>query len=236
MYKYHEQFHTPNNETVIWKYMDLFKFLDLINSNELFMLRTDLFTDKSDGLNRNTFEHYNELLPSVSPFIPENFGSIQMQINEKVRKGSYVNCWHINNYESSVMWDAYSNSNGGVAIKTTISKFIDSIIDERNIYISEVEYSDGPIPISNVYYPLVYKKPEFKDERELRVFYVEPDVVTPNSNNSYPNSIRIKMNLENLLEEVYFHPLTELWVVESLKKIIKSVAENVNPIRSSLYS
>lgn len=236
MYKYHEQFNTPNKETVIWKYMDLFKFLDLISSKELFMLRTDLFMDKSDGVNRNTVEHYKELLPSVTPFVLENFGTYQMQINQKVRKGSFVNCWHINNHESSVMWDAYSNSNGGIAIKTTISKVIDSIIDERNIYISEVEYSNGPIPLDNAYYPLVIKKPQFKDERELRLFYVEPDVVDPNSNKSYPNSIRIKLNLENLFEEIYFHPLTELWVVESLKKIIKNVAKKVNPIRSSLYS
>src|SRR5213595_1582221 len=42
----------PSDDTVIWRYMDLRKFRDLMASEELYFRRADLFTDKSEGLQR----------------------------------------------------------------------------------------------------------------------------------------------------------------------------------------
>jgi hypothetical protein len=40
----------PAADAVIWRYMDLRKFRDLMASEELYFRRADLFTDKSEGL------------------------------------------------------------------------------------------------------------------------------------------------------------------------------------------
>ena len=45
----------PAENAVIWRYMDLRKFRDLMASEELYFRRADLFTDKSEGCHlRNT--------------------------------------------------------------------------------------------------------------------------------------------------------------------------------------
>jgi len=40
----------PSEDAVIWRFMDLFKFRDLMASEELYFRRADLFTDESEGL------------------------------------------------------------------------------------------------------------------------------------------------------------------------------------------
>ena len=40
----------PSEDAVIWRFMDLRKFRDLIASEELYFRRADLFSDKSEGL------------------------------------------------------------------------------------------------------------------------------------------------------------------------------------------
>lgn len=40
----------PSEDAVIWRFMDLCKFRDLIASEELYFRRADLFSDKSEGL------------------------------------------------------------------------------------------------------------------------------------------------------------------------------------------
>ena len=40
----------PNSDAVIWRFMDLRKFRDLMASEELYFRRADLFDDESEGL------------------------------------------------------------------------------------------------------------------------------------------------------------------------------------------
>ena len=40
----------PNSDAVIWRFMDLRKFRDLMASEELYFRRADLFDDQSEGL------------------------------------------------------------------------------------------------------------------------------------------------------------------------------------------
>lgn len=50
MYKRHTHFHSLSNEdAVIWKYMDIFKYLNLIETASLYFMRVDKYEDKYDG-------------------------------------------------------------------------------------------------------------------------------------------------------------------------------------------
>ena len=40
----------PSRDSVLWRFMDLRKFRDLMASEEIYFRRADLFTDKSEGL------------------------------------------------------------------------------------------------------------------------------------------------------------------------------------------
>lgn len=233
MYSNSTGFQCPHDDTIIWKYMDLFKFLDLISTNKLFMLKITEFIDKSDGKDHNTIESFKEKSnPRVHISLEENYELIK-KVNDQVRGLTFVNCWHINDYESSVMWDSYSNSNGGVAIKTTIGKIKKSIIDERDVYISPVQYSNLPPAVGSAFYPLIQKSEIYRDERELRLLHSDLSKINIGVNEKF---IKIDVNVDELIDEVYFHPLTPEWVVESLKAIISKLNPNLIPEKSYIYS
>ncbi|MFT7164821.1 MAG: hypothetical protein ACI9CZ_001403, partial [Flavobacterium sp.] len=40
---------TDDPDTIVWKYLDLSKFLDLLMSKKLFMSRSDKFEDQYEG-------------------------------------------------------------------------------------------------------------------------------------------------------------------------------------------
>ena len=49
----------------------------------------------------------------------ENYKSIQeLRIRQAFahRKSYYVNCWHLNGYESAAMWQLYSRNDEGIAL------------------------------------------------------------------------------------------------------------------------
>ena len=52
MYKESHHFHTPVDETIIWRYMDFTKFVDLLLNGKLFFNRSDNFEDPFEGIFR----------------------------------------------------------------------------------------------------------------------------------------------------------------------------------------
>ena len=59
----------PN--TIIWKYLDLSKFLDLLISEKLFMSRSDKFEDQYEGtFSEPTFEEIKKEYPKPNIYFP----------------------------------------------------------------------------------------------------------------------------------------------------------------------
>lgn len=237
MYIHHPHFFDVPNETKIWKYLDLFKYLDLISANKLFLLRVDCYNDKFEGKGHDS-KKLSEIFEQNDLKAPNNILGGLEQVNKSIRESSYVNCWHINEHESSVMWDAYSNPNGGIVIESTVGQLKSCIKDERDIYISRVIYDRDNMSINNALLPLIHKRPEFKEEKELRIFFTHEDALKPitegGEKESLPKFQKIDINVSELITNSYFHPLTEDWVVESLKGVIAPFG--FTPKKSKLYS
>lgn len=241
MYKSHPHFENLPDDTIIWKYLDLFKYLDLISSSTLFLLRTDKFMDPFEGRGPDQKQIQNIFALSDIPEVPTNVVSGLTRLYELQRQASYVNCWHINDFESSVMWDAYSNSNGGLVIKSTVGSLKDSIVDDKEIYISKVHYNREDIGLQNIMHALTHKKNEFQDERELRVLYLDdnafnPDIISQEYVDKLEIFQKIAVNTDRLISKVYFHPLTPDWVAASIKAVVAQYGSKFVPEKSSLYT
>lgn len=239
MYKYHPHFFDIPDETKIWKYLDLFKYLDIIKSKTLFLSRADLFKDRYEGRGHDRETIAKKLRDDLQFEIPRFLPETIADVNEYIRENSYVNCWHINDFESSVMWDAYSNPNGGLAIQSTVGSLKASIIDPADVYVSQVKYSRNDIPLANAMYPLLFKREEFNDERELRVFISNITDLSPtglkSKNLNIPKFTKISIDSTLLIEQVFFHPLTPQWVANSICGILEHFEEKFIPKISKLY-
>ena len=92
----------------------------------------------------------------------------------------YVNCWHINDYESAAMWKLYLKSDEGIAIQTTIGALKASLENEtRKIRIGRItyiNYESHCINMSKQYDFVLHKRLSFAHENEIRavIWHYEP--------------------------------------------------------------
>ncbi|MFL9479679.1 DUF2971 domain-containing protein [Acinetobacter baumannii] len=169
--------------------MDFTKFADLILSKELYLRRIDSFFDPYEGIHseitKARLTHFLSGLYSDDPSI-----DVSAMVENQVRLWriskleSFVNCWHINEFESAGMWDLYAKTEEAVAIKTNIRKLKLCLENacrpdpHSTIYIDKVFYIDyeNEAPISrhnNLGFVehLFNKRKSFEHEKEFRILY-----------------------------------------------------------------
>jgi hypothetical protein len=202
-------------DTVVWKYLDLSKFLDLLMSRKLFMSRSDKFEDQYEGtFSEPTFEEMKKLSADNPEFL---------KYYKTHREKVVVSSWHINEYESFAMWQIFTGNSEGLAIRSTVSRLQKALAPENNFdqYIGEVNYIDYKkeyIPFDDAFFPFLFKRKSFQYEREIRII---SDLSTHDI--SINDGIKINVDIEQLIEKIYIHPKSENWykrlVIELLKQL-----------------
>ena len=133
MIKQHLSFDKIPDETVLWQYMSLTKFLFLIKNKKLHLHRIDDFDDKDEGvlsvLDKKTLSFYRETKDW------ENY-------LRNDRKRTFISCWIKCPIEQSLMWYAYGRD--GIAIRTTAGaiRCALNIDNEHVVYMIGVRYID----------------------------------------------------------------------------------------------
>ncbi|MEZ4853953.1 hypothetical protein [Flavobacterium sp.] len=206
---------TATNSTIVWKYLDLSKFLDMLISKKLFMSRSDKFEDQYEGtFSEPTFEEIKRLSTNNLGFL-----DYYKTHREKV----VISSWHANAYESFAMWQIFTKNNEGLAIQSTIGRIKEALQTENHYeqYIGEVNYIDYKkdfIPFDDNFFPFLFKRKSFQYEREIRIL---TDV--SNKSISIDNGLKIEVNLSQLIEKIYIHPKSENWykklVIELVEKL-----------------
>ncbi len=204
----------PN--TVVWKYLDLSKFLDLLLSKKLFMSRSDKFEDQYEGtFSEPTYEEIKKLAIDNPDFL--NYYKTH---REKVA----ISSWHINEYESFAMWQIFTQNSEGFAIQSTIGRLQKALKPENNFdqYIGEVNYIDYKkeyIPFDDLFFPFLFKRKSFQYEREVRII-----TDTSKSNIKLNDGLKINVDINQLIEKIYIHPKSENWY----KKLVIELVERLD--------
>jgi hypothetical protein len=204
-----------DTNTIVWKYLDLSKFLDLLISKKLFMSRSDKFEDQYEGtFSEPTFEEIKKLSVNNPEFL-----DFYKSHREKV----VVSSWHINEYESFAMWQIFTQNSEGIAIQSTIGRLQKALQTEKefNQYIGEVNYIDYKkeyIPFDDMFFPFLFKRKSFQYEREVRILTDLND-----KDIKINDGLKINVDLNQLIEKIYIHPKSENWykklVIELVSKL-----------------
>ena len=216
----------PN--TVVWKYLDLSKFLDLWMSEKLFMSRSDKFEDQYEGtFSEPTFEEIKKLSTDNPDFL--NYYKTH---REKVA----ISSWHINEYESFAMWQIFTQNSEGLAIQSTIGRLQDSLASETNFkqYIGEVNYIDYKkehIPFDDMFFPFLFKRKSFQYEGEVRIItdIGESDI-------KINEGLKINVDINQLIEKIYIHPKSENWYKNLVIQLVKQLGFDFTIEKSDLES
>ena len=217
-----------DNNTIVWKYLDLSKFLDMLMSQQLFMSRSDKFEDQYEGtFSEPTFEEIKKIAANNPKFL-----DYYKSHREKV----VISSWHINEYESFAMWQIFTKNNEGLAIQSTIGRLKKALQPERAIeqYIGNVNYIDYKkeyIPFDDTFFPFLFKRKSFQYEREVRII---SDVSVQNI--SVNEGLKINVDLNQLIEKIHIHPKSENWYKKLVIELVSKLDFKIEIEKSDLES
>ncbi|WBL23847.1 DUF2971 domain-containing protein [Zunongwangia sp. HRR-M8] len=203
MYVKHEDLRTENtSELPLWRYMDLWKFLKIINSSSLFFPSVGLLGDQMEGkipelvyLGMKEHDKQNGRDDSFVDVF-KNF------MEDYSRNKTLVLSWNAAKTESFALWKMYAKDKLGVAIKTdlkSLKKCFNNTKEE--IFIGEVSYFDENKPEYNIgqFSTLLTKHIYYNYEKEVRCLTRMKD----DENLTFKN---ISVDLNELIREVYISP------------------------------
>jgi len=251
-------------DSYLWRYIDLHKFLSFIFNKSLYFSRLDKFEDKNEGIslkqvyyqnlkrkmdNHPKFDDLRKIM-SIDTLGPE-MNKIEDDLRI-IQRFNFANCWFLGNQntESVAMWNLYSNPDS-IAIKINYVDFKKTIIEngienddeESEIICSPIKYfdfqktTDFIAHSTNLNDSVFQKDISFEHEKEYRLIIKEKTREIPEINykpnmsrkgtelvyNSIFNYPGIELKLENFEKynfEIIFHPKTQDWLKENIKKIV----------------
>jgi hypothetical protein len=217
-------------DTVLWRYVDLYKWLDMLQTSELHLTRADLMEDRWEGA-------YSDVNIAMRPSLYGKDWAMMApsmaRIYEFGRTHTYLNCWYIGAGESYAMWKIYDAIGKGVAIRTTAGRLKDALVGSHKPALSGakvqyVDYSTTLIPESNLFYPYVHKRLSFSHESEYRLLTMwTPEALETDADGRAirmkpdvpPSFLRETVDLNRLVEAVYVSPDAPGWAARVVEEV-----------------
>lgn len=228
MFVHNRHINTPDPDVVVWKYLDLSKFLDLLLCRQLFMARSDKFEDQYEGtFSEPTFEELKKMAENNPEFL---------KTYKKQREHVVVSSWHINEYESYAMWQIFTQNNEGLAIQSTVGRLQEALAPEKKYEqqigaVKYIDYKKEYIPFDDKYFPFLFKRKSFQYEREVRIISnLSQHNITIN------DGIKIDVDIHKLIEKIYIHPRSENWYKNLVIQLMKQLGFNFLIEKSDLES
>jgi hypothetical protein len=227
--------------------MDFTKLVSLIDSRRLFFSRVDQLGDPFEGSWPRINVHARQDVPEDIP--TEHKGSFAMamknlpRFNKQWPKHAAVNCWHMNEHESAAMWKLYLKSNEGIAVQSSYKNLRDSIVDDERVFLGIIEYIDyenESIDSGNILSAFVHKRKSFEHEREVRALVMKLPVGDENDpglhfdRETIAHGLKIKVDLERLIENIYVAPSAPNWFADLVRALVQRYGYGFEVVHSRL--
>jgi hypothetical protein len=237
-----------DENAIIWRFMNLRKFQDLIATQELHFCRADQFLDQTEGLPPEG--HLPS--PNLHPLDIRDKREIDALMGSiaQFREAFYINCWHSFHEETCQMWKEYGDD--GVAICSTyalLKSALSTLPDKA--YLGLVRYGPQPNERWNLFRFVYHKRIEFKHEQEVRALLwiqdphaginrhfdadnrVYPFPLTPPPA-PVPKGHRRKVDPQSLLTGIVVTPLASSDAFDRIAQAVKSSGLVVPVVPSGL--
>lgn len=240
MFNENKYFILPTNSEIqtIWRYMDFWKFKDLIESETLFIPKIRQMGDQTEGrivddvrnvyvddLKRNGYEHIANTMDSFA--------------NREDMLDSRVSSWNIAKNESFMFWKSYTSGRSAVAIKSSVKKLIESLVDNPFWqHIGKVHYySDHTDYVWdwNLYHLILNKSDTYIGENELRICNVIPaSEKEKNPALKELEDVRVRLDLETLIDSIHLAPNATDEEFDAVQQLLISKGLSKKVVRSKI--
>jgi hypothetical protein len=248
----------PDEDAVVWRYIDFVKFVSLVDTRTLHLARADMLQDPFEG---SLTQAIMMARAAGDTHMQRAFGAHVADRVRGQRGYVFVNCWSMSEHESAAMWPLYLERGQGVAIRSTFRRLCQSLSrvplaedpDNGGLYAGRVEYIDYATESfktlvaddSNVLSPFWHKRKSFEHEHEVRVLWWDGESLNANSPTQpngamtekymlgvHPGGVAVDIDLSTLVEEVRVSPLSPAWYLDLLKSVVAHYGCSF-PIRQS---
>jgi hypothetical protein len=236
-FKPHVKATVPTASTVIWRYVDLARFISMLETKSLWFSSIAILA-KDDKWEASFPRRARDMWREQSG--QDNLDRMRQYIFDR----AFVNCWHMNRHESDAMWKLYSHGGNNIVIRSTFRKLREAIGScTEPISVGKVEYIDharydfkkkmldaGPTAkVLNITPALLWKRLSFKHERELRAFYYTESPARGPETPGMP--IFVDLNL--LLSEVRVSPRSPEWFRDLIEQLMVRYGFGDVPVKRS---
>ena len=236
------------DDTPLWRYMDLAKFVALLDQKGLYFPRADTLEDPFEGAiglasrEQEWDDHYVARFSDVVeaggpyPLVPD---LTREQIEADARKlladtkaagrrsrTKLVSCWHANTGESEALWRLYCPPPiAGLALQTSAGALWDATASEATAIVGKVHYVDFKRSFASREQAIFCKRASLRHEREVRAV-IEDDPEQPG-----PGRI-VTCDLEQLIDAVVLSPYAPAWLADTVSSLIRAYGFAL-PVRRS---
>jgi hypothetical protein len=215
---------------VIWRFMSLGKFQDLVTTSELYFRRADLFEDDDEGLPPEDYLPHAGLNPlDIRDALELNHhrGSLAQD-----REAFYVSCWCLGAEPTTTMWQQYAKD--GLAVGSRyglLKRALGSCESTLGAFLGLVRYGSKHLTGWNVLRFISTKRERFAHEQEVRALLWVPDEfaagnrhfdennfphdrpLTAPEPNRVPDGLRRTIDLRSLITEIQISP----WASDNIR-------------------
>jgi hypothetical protein len=222
----------------IWRYMDLAKFVSMLQNDALFFSVVAMLGDD---------------LEAAPPTLPKSDDAFQKRkacsIWSLNRCINFASCWHRSDDESAAMWMIYAGGDQGIAIQSTLDglrrAFPPATEEDANkiLKIGLVDYIDPsaevPLPrIGNTYQSVLLKRMWYASEREMRIICSPPDNwIEPSSLHESGGfkkaGVWVHCGLRELIQAVIVAPKAPSYLEPAVREIFRRFGFNPAIVKAS---
>ncbi len=243
----------PPFGAVIWRFLCLRKFRDLMANQELYFRRADLFDDESEGLPP---EQYVRRVLRLDPYdvkdevaLNHHFGQLAQS-----REMYFITCWYLYRKEDLAIWEQYAHD--GVAVTSSYGLLKESLAGiPDDTHVGLIHY--GTAHLTDRFNALEFittKQEKYAAESEVRAILTSSNPLDGGNRhidvNGFPHRVPLDVNprhpwvhdckrrrisLRDLLQGVVISPWAESDEIEEIKLWTKERLSMV-PTNSGLRS
>jgi hypothetical protein len=159
----------PSHLSSVWRYMDRWKFEDMLNKSAIFLSRSDLVPDVHEGTlslanvcqRRWVYMHRQRKMAKRH--------SVLVRELANVKRWTYICCWRVDDNEDAQCWERYITEPNGIAVRTTYRKLLERTATIFCAGIDYIDYENDWVIETNPLLPFTYKQRQWNWEREFRI-------------------------------------------------------------------
>ncbi|QKY19707.1 hypothetical protein B4589_004675 [Halolamina sp. CBA1230] len=247
----------PDWESTIWRYIDFYQFVSLVQRESLYFNRADRFSDPFEGsLPLPNARERQEIIDEFElAETADDVDELASSAYESYRKFTFLNCWHSRDRESAFMWELYSDQ--AIALKSTAGQLREALTESgEDVQISKVRYIDyqeSKIDEEDTFSPFVHKRLSYENENEIRALIQQPPDVRPQRESDDSPGVYVpvgddvtdamlipgkfvSVNLPELISEIYISPSRGEKFEELVKMLVSDAGLDIEVKRSELDS